>query len=540
MGSLITIAGYGLSLLALFALYIWVNDRRLTAHPPSVASLAQRTTVESVKRLAEDMAKRNGTSSSQEEEMKRQVPPKTGRKYIVTGGGGFLGGWIVSTLLERGEDPKRIRVLDIAPQPVNSAVEQALAKGLDYVKTDITDFKALEAAFSRSWDSSTSDAEGITVIHTVANIRFYERHPAFLPRSAKVNVQGTQNIIEACKSMGVEVLVFTSSAAIGLKSTQLFLWPWQSEPENFVQVINDDESREPKSHWEFFSNYAVTKKSAEELVRKADKTPLQNGKVLRTGCIRPGNAVYGPRGDLIFGAYLVRQSNPTWISGMTQSVCYVENCALTHLLYERRLLDLIKQGQPGAKCILPDIGGQSFSVTDPGPTPINGDAYTALETLTDGDCHFVHVSPTVMLILGTIMEAYYLFQFFATSSFPFLKAVLPPLQGDIVNLQTPIFNLTGVHLIIDDSRARLPPSQGGLGYEGAWTTPQGLWKTWHEHATGVGRSDARSANAGVSLGLRRKVKKVTVDKKELLVSQTGPTVEGVSLPVGPVEVHKVI
>jgi hypothetical protein len=87
MGTLINIAGYGLSFVALLALYIWVNDRRLTAHPPSVASLAERPrTVESVKRLAEDMAKRNGTANSQEEEMKRQVPPKTGRKYIVTGG----------------------------------------------------------------------------------------------------------------------------------------------------------------------------------------------------------------------------------------------------------------------------------------------------------------------------------------------------------------------------------------------------------------------------------------------------------------------
>lgn len=86
MGTLITIAGYGISSFVLLALYVWVNDRRLTAHPPSVVSLAERATVAGVKRMAEDMAKRNGTAASQEEEMKRQVPPETGRKYIVTGG----------------------------------------------------------------------------------------------------------------------------------------------------------------------------------------------------------------------------------------------------------------------------------------------------------------------------------------------------------------------------------------------------------------------------------------------------------------------
>ncbi|KAH6909483.1 3-beta hydroxysteroid dehydrogenase/isomerase family-domain-containing protein [Coprinopsis sp. MPI-PUGE-AT-0042] len=541
MGTLAVLAGCAVSFFALLTLYVWVNDRRLAAQPPSVASLAERATEESVNRMAEDMAKRYGTTSAQEEEMRRQVPPKTGRKYIVAGGGGFLGGWVVSTLLERGEDAKRIRVLDISPQPVNSAVEQALAIGLDYIQTDITDFKALEAAFSRSWDTPTPDAEGITVIHTVANIRFYERHPAFLPRSAKVNIQGTQNIIDACKSVGADVLVFTSSASIGLKSTRLFLWPWQSEPENFVQVLNDDEAREPKSHWEFFSNYAVTKKNAEELVRNADKTPLRNGKVLRTGCIRPGNGVYGPRGDINYGAFLVRKSCPDWVSTITQSMCYVENCTLAHLLYERRLLDLVQQNKSKAD-LLPDIGGQAFCVADPGPTLINGDCYKTLETLTEGECHFFHVSPTFMLILGTLLEAYYIFQFFVTSSFPSLTAVLPPVQGDILNLQTPLFSMMNVHLIVDDSRARLPPSQGGLGYEGAWTTAQGLWKTWHEHVTGVGRSDARSANAGVSIvnGLAKKGKKANVGKRERMVGQTGLSAGGVNLPVGPVEVHKVI
>lgn len=33
-----------------------------------------------------------------------------------------------------------------------------------------------------------------------------------------------------------------------------------------------------------------------------------------------------------------------------------------------------------------------------------------------------------------------------------------------------------VHLIFDDSRARLSPEKGGLGYTGVWTTFEGLRK----------------------------------------------------------------
>ena len=82
----LTLLVYAVISLALLALYVWTNDRRLKAIPGSIASLAQRPTEESIRSFAEDMARRNGTKESPEEEMKRQVPQKTGRKYIITGG----------------------------------------------------------------------------------------------------------------------------------------------------------------------------------------------------------------------------------------------------------------------------------------------------------------------------------------------------------------------------------------------------------------------------------------------------------------------
>ena len=83
-----------------------------------------------------------------------------------------------------------------------------------------------------------------------------------------------------------------------------------------------------------------------------------------------------------------------------------------------------------------------------------------------------------------------------SSGWSFAKK-LPAITGSLYNLQPALFALISVHLIFDDSRARLPPEKGGLGYSGAWTTLEGLHKTYEEHKSGVGRSEMRSAAAGV-------------------------------------------
>lgn len=67
---------------------------------------------------------------------------------------------------------------------------------------------------------------------------------------------------------------------------------------------------------------------------------------------------------------------------------------------------------------------------------------------------------------------------------------MPALGNDITNLQPSIF-CSVVHIIIDDSRARLPPSQGGLGYQGPWTTLEGLCKLVDEHVGSGGRAEER-------------------------------------------------
>ncbi|OCH91970.1 NAD(P)-binding protein [Obba rivulosa] len=462
-------------------LYVYVrsNDAKLSRLPPEAAAFSKERWSPKVIQTAYE-----SITNSPPSLLRDELPPKTGRRYIVVGGAGFLGGWIVLHLLERGEDPRRIRVLDIRP-PSRKDLTEGPARDVDYVVVDVTDVDAVHAAFARPWPAAAADLTDpnpeLTVFHTAATIRFFERHPALQPLSDKVNVQGTQNVLDAARRAGAATFVYTSSGSISVRRSWFWLWPWEREPKHFTQVITDDDAGVPTRHEHFFSNYAVSKREAEMLVRRADRAPSGAGE-MRTGCIRPGNGVYGPGGDLLVGMYLTRRANQTWIGRVLQSFIYVENCSLAHLCYEARLIE-----QRGTR---PGVGGQAFCVADRGAPPTYGDIYRALTQLTRGATSFAHLSPTAMLALAHLFETYHLARHVLTTALPALARVVPPLGGDVVFLQPSMFALTQVHLIFDDSRARLPPEEGGLGYHGC-TSLEGVCKVVLEHERTDGRGWTR-------------------------------------------------
>ena len=109
--------------------------------------------------------------------------------YLVIGGGGFLGQRITEMLLSKGGD---VSVFDLR----KTFSDDRLA---NYYLGDVTKIETLVEA-----------CQGKTVvIHTASPIHG-------LPASVyfKVNVDGTKNVIEACKTTGVQKLVFTSSASV--------------------------------------------------------------------------------------------------------------------------------------------------------------------------------------------------------------------------------------------------------------------------------------------------------------------------------------
>lgn len=373
----------------------------------------------------------------------------------------------------------------------------------------MSDAAQVQAAFSAPWPPSSDDnddeyrdgpegpsaaAAEVTVFHTVANIRYYERDARLQHLSDKVNVGGTRNVLAAARATGASILIYTSSGSVSVRRTRFWLWPWEQRSKFFVQTFKDDEgdiSRLPTPrHDEMFSNYAVSKLKAERLVQAADLTPSGSGRVqgeqriLRTGCLRPGNGIYGPGGDMMCGAYLVRQVTPSWTQNTLQNFIYVENASLAHLCYERCLIDKAR-GSPN-----PDIGGQAFCIVDDGPPLTYGDVYTVLTTLTDGRTVFPRLSTTTMLMLAHVLERLHVTRsLLVSSSNPVLRHLgrfVPAPTGDLVNVQPSLFSLVVPHLLWDDSRARTSPEKGGLGYKPRWTTLSGICKLVEEHKRAEG------------------------------------------------------
>lgn len=389
--------------------------------------------------------------------------------------------------MQRGEDPRRIRVLD-ARLPVREDLQKDRIGEVDFIQVDITNRQLVEEAFLKPWAEAGLESREpeLTVFHTAATIRFYERHLDLLYLSNNVNVCGTRNILDAARLVGAKTLVYTSSGSVRVKRTGFWLLPWQKEPEFYTQVIDDnDDSAWPRQHDQFFSNYAVSKLNAEGRVRAADRSKSGSG-VIRTGCIRPGNGIYGLGGDLLVGAYLVRKMNYTWLDNILQSFILVENCSFAHLLYEQRLIEL-ENGSSN-----PDIGGQAFSVTDAGPPPTFGDIHRALHILSNGEAKFQHLPPSALLGLAHIVEWYHLARHFLRKSrFAFLSYLMPPIVGSLLFLQPSMFALTNINIYFDDSRARAPPEKGGLGYDTECSTLMGVCQVVVHHFRSGGKGTAR-------------------------------------------------
>ncbi|KAJ5385196.1 hypothetical protein N7517_003107 [Penicillium concentricum] len=450
-------------LAGLFALYMWHVNSAMKVVPEEAQKLSpHRWTIEQIKAAYRK-------SLENPIDVTKSLPPKQSRRYVIVGGTGLVGAWIVSHLLARGEDPKAIRILDL-----NSPEQDLLNKGVSWTKTNITDELAVTTAFEEPWDANISNLP-LTVYHTAAIIRPQDRLKCFLPLSSKVNIDGTRNVLNAAKAAGATAFIWTSSGSIALHQPTFWIAPWETQPKRVVQVVSDS-TKLPESHDQFFSNYAVTKTDAERLVRAADD-PVTN---FRTGCIRPTNGVYGTGGqenNVITGLYLRKGGSPTWARPVLQSFVHAENVSLAHLLYEQRL---IQQSEPGSE--LPNTGGQAFIVSDPNPAISFGDLYTLLTTLSKTRVSFSEVPPAPLLVMAYFVEMYAFLQYKYLSW-------LPKLSGDIAQLQPSVFSIVNVHVFADDSRAKLAPEMGGLGYNPPLNTLDGLCRRlvdWNTNAEGNG------------------------------------------------------
>jgi UDP-glucose 4-epimerase len=120
-------------------------------------------------------------------------------RTLVTGGAGFIGSNLVDALLERGDE---VTVLDNLTTGRRENLQPALAAGAELVELDVRDAGAVIDLLGRVRPEA--------VFHLAAQIdvRRSTADPAF---DARVNVEGTINVLEAARQAEVRRLVNTST-----------------------------------------------------------------------------------------------------------------------------------------------------------------------------------------------------------------------------------------------------------------------------------------------------------------------------------------
>lgn len=215
-------------------------------------------------------------------------------KVLVTGGGGFLGQAIVRQLVARGDT---VRSLQRSASPELTEIGVACLRG------DIADASAVEQA-----------ATGCEMVfHVAAKAGVWGPVIDF----HRANVVGTENVLNACKKLGIAKLIYTSSPSV----------VFNGQDESGI-----DESVPYPRH--YLSLYPRTKAFAERLVLAA------NSPTLATVSLRP-HLIWGPGDNHLFPR-LVQRAREGKLrrvgDGMNLvDTTYVDNAADAHLLAASRL-----------------------------------------------------------------------------------------------------------------------------------------------------------------------------------------------------------
>ena len=373
---------------------------------------------------------------------------------------GLVGGQLVLDLLSIGTPPSAIRIIDISYPIRAQQFRQKPASEVVIVHADVTSPSAVRAAFDAPWPSSTLSLP-LTVFHTVALIRPFERHQSLYHRSALVNVQGTAHVLQAARDDGAQLMIYTSSSTVEHLPVDFFprpscsSWSRLSLGSNYAQILSAADFALPlRPASRFATNYALSKAEAERLVKAADMPG-----VMRTGIIRPGNAIYGHPDDKVLGRMLAMGSLPSFGANWAQSWIGVRNASLAHLQFEDALV-----GPHGGK-----LAGKAFLVTDNGPPLRLSDVHKILALASTNGLRVTYPPPLLMLLGAYIIEAWAL----AVTRIPFLVTVLGEPQDPVILFQPAVFSVA-VSAAVDDSAARKPVSQGGIGYRPACTSLEGM------------------------------------------------------------------
>jgi sterol-4alpha-carboxylate 3-dehydrogenase (decarboxylating) len=363
---------------------------------------------------------------------------------------------MVETLARKCPKVTQVLAFDIA-EP-RSPFSAAAAPKVRFVQGDLCDGAALAGLLRQ---------HAVRAVVHVASPNPNSRDAALFER---VNVQGTQTMIDACKKAGVPVLVYTSSASV--------VW------EGKGQVGVDESQPYPAA---FRDPYAATKARAEAAVLAAGRS-----RELWTASVRP-HAIYGPGSiELVeTTAALCRSGRQKTIVGAGDNIVdwtYVGNVVHAHML-------ALQKGAAAAsaadKQAAAAASGKAYFVTDGAPLPF----WTFMN----------------WLILGLGFDS-------ATRRVPYalVLAIAFAAQAVVAVLNSALG--TKIQLTLSPSRLqiagtshwyRIDAARADLGYAPLWPTKLGLFLTLKSFAHLANRepsartvAKARAGNL-VRLGLVR-------------------------------------
>jgi len=234
-------------------------------------------------------------------------------KALVTGATGFVGaavaralvnaGWGVRVLARAGSDRSNLAVLPVE-----------IAEG--------------ELANRESIERALNGCNGL--FHVAADYRLGARDPEQLYRT---NVEGTRNILEAARAVGVERTVYTSSVAtVGI--------PTDGAP-------GDEQT--PVELGDMVGHYKRSKYLAEEVAVEAHRSGMSVVIVNPSTPIGPGDVRPTPTGQVVLDAASGRM--PAYVdTGL--NIVHVDDVAAGHL-------QAFHRGRPGERYIL---GGEDMSL----------------------------------------------------------------------------------------------------------------------------------------------------------------------------------
>lgn len=232
-------------------------------------------------------------------------------RILVTGGGGFLGSHIAARLYDRGD---QVCVMGRRTYPN--------LKGIESIRADLRDREAVIRA------CKDKDA----VIHAGAKPQIWGDPKEFFD----INVEGTRNVIDACRECRVRKLIYTSSPSVVFNKADM---------ENVDESVTYPES--------YLCDYPRTKALAERLVTESNGL---DG--LLTVSLRP-HLIWGPGDPHLIPRLLDRANKGQLVrvgNGKNKvDMTYIDNAVEAHI----RALDVLEPGSA--------LAGRCYFISDGEP-----------------------------------------------------------------------------------------------------------------------------------------------------------------------------